>query len=72
MKRWGVRALKLVASFPLALILGTFAAHILETGLWPLLFFPESWLRIIDAATTIVCQISLLGFLIWYWALERQ
>jgi hypothetical protein len=69
MKRYVLIGLKLVASFPLAWLIGGLAAYILETGLWPLLFLPEDWLHVID--TGIVCRLVMLGYLIWFWALDR-
>ena len=71
MKRSAIIGLKLLASLPLALILGSLAGRLLEDGLWPLLFFPDNWLHLVDMVAQAVCQIILFGGLIWYWVLGR-
>ena len=71
MKRQAIIGFKLLASLPLALILGSFTGRLIEEGLWPLVFFPDNWLHIIDMVTQAVCQIVMFGGLVWYWALRR-
>lgn len=71
MKRYAVITLKIVASFPLALLVGGLAASWIQQGLWPLLFFPDRWLHVIDIVTTLTAQGVMLGGLIWFWALGR-
>jgi hypothetical protein len=71
MKRHALTGLKVLASFPLALIIGGLGARILENGLWPLLFFPDNWLSVIDTVTTIGGQAVAFCALIWFWVLDH-
>lgn len=71
MRRQAIIGLKLVASVPLAIVIGSMAGRLLEGGLWPLLFFPDSWLHVVDMVTQAFCQLVMLGGLVWYWALGR-
>lgn len=71
MKAGALTGLKLLASLPLALFLGSYAGLLLEEGLWPLLFLPDAWLHIVDMFTQAFCQIVMFGALIWFWVLGR-
>ena len=71
MKRQAIIALKLLACIPPALLMGEACGHILENGLWPLAFFPDSWFRAIDIFITRGFQIAAFAGLIRYWALGR-
>lgn len=71
MKRGALAGLKFLASIPLALVIGSLGARILENGLWPLLFFSDRWLAVIDLITTVVGQVVVFVALIWFWVLNR-
>jgi len=71
MKRQALIGLKLLASLPLAVVLGPLAANMIETGLWPLALFPDTWLQVVDMITQAICQIIMFGGLVWFWALGR-
>ena len=71
MRRAAIVSLKLIASLPLAVILGSLAGRLLEDGLWPLLFLSDNWLHTIDMVTQAVCQIVIFGGLVWFWAFGR-
>jgi hypothetical protein len=71
MKKWTIRALKLLASVPLALLVGEFATRILENGFWPLLFFSDAALIVIDRVVGVICALVAWGAILWSWVLER-
>ena len=71
MKKWTVRALKLLVSVPFALFIGEFASRILEGGLWPLLFFSDATLIVIDKIVWGICVLVAWGAILWSWVLER-
>lgn len=71
MRRGAIVGLKILACFPLAIIIGAIGARVLEDGLIPLLFLSAYWLHIVDIAMQSVFQVALLGGLIWFWALDR-
>ena len=67
-----MKALKLLASVPLALIIGEMASRILEGGFWPLLLFSDATLNVIHWVVLLTCQLVAWCAIFWFWVLERQ
>lgn len=72
MKGWIIKGLKLLASVPIALVIGELASRILESGLWPLLLFSDTAIAVIHWVVLLSCQTVVWCAVIWYWILERE